>query len=159
MHCQPHHSPHDSPRHLTVVEPARDPNARVGDADREGVAQLLADAAATGYLSLEELDQRLAAVWSATTSRELSVAESDLPVELRSARAQRDTAARARADARARVVPHIAAYAAVTLLLLMVWLIAGFTGGGWYPWPIWPALGWGIGLLRHVRAAAAPGTS
>ena len=42
------------------------------------------------------------------------------------------------------------------VLLLTIWLAVGLTGGGWYPWPVWPALGWGIGVVGHVRSARAP---
>lgn len=152
MHCQPHHFLHPPPRHpvVAVAERPGDPNARVGDADREVAADLLADAAAAGYLRLDELDERLAAVWSATTRADLSAVERDLPVELHRAAARDDAAARARANTRAGLMP----YAAVMLLLLAGWFVVGVIGGGWYPWPIWPALGWGLCLLRGTGAAA-----
>ena len=35
-------------------------------------------------------------------------------------------------------------------LLWLVWLV---TGAG-YPWPIWPMLGWGIGVVGHHRRIA-----
>lgn len=148
MHCQ------RQPRRemAAVVEFPSDPDLRVGDADRQHVAELLGDAAAAGYLHLEEFDQRLAAVWSATTSKELSAAQSDLPVQVRRARARRDAAAVARNGLRG----HLASYLTVMVLLVTVWLVAGVAGHGWYPWPVWPALGWGIGVVRHLRAAAVP---
>ena len=155
MHCKSRHSSGHRPASSLAVRPG-DPHARVGDADREDVVDLLGDAAAAGYLRPDELDERLAAVWSATTSAELSAAESDLPEELRRARVRREAAANSRAAARAGLVPHLASYASVMLLLLTIWLAIGLNGGSWYPWPVWPALGWGIGAVAHIRAAAAP---
>jgi hypothetical protein len=130
------------------------PGDRIGDADRERAAELLGDAAAAGYLRLDELDDRLALVWSATTGAELAAAGADLPDDLRRAQARRAAVLRGRDVARAGLVPHLMSYAAVMLLLVAIWLSAGVMGGGWYPWPIWPALGWGIGVASHVRAAS-----
>jgi hypothetical protein len=41
-------------------------------------------------------------------------------------------------------------------LLVAIWLVVGLGGGSWYPWPLWPALGWGIAVLGQVRTARAP---
>lgn len=155
MHCQSRRLQGQHPASALAVPPG-DPHARVGDADREAVVDLLGDAAAAGYLRPDELDERLAAVWSATTIAELSASESDLPHDLRRARARREAAARSRAAARAGLVPHLASYVGVMVLLLTIWLAIGLNGGSWYPWPVWPALGWGIGAAAHIRAAAAP---
>jgi len=149
MHCQT--------RRLTPLDPPvvrrTAPSDRIGDADRERAAELLGDAAAAGYLRLDELDERLALVWSAATGAELAAAEADIPDDLRRAQARRAALARGRGVARAGLVPHLISYAAVMLLLVTIWLSVGLLGGGWYPWPIWPALGWGIGVASHVRAA------
>jgi 2TM domain/Adenylate and Guanylate cyclase catalytic domain len=40
---------------------------------------------------------------------------------------------------------HATVYIAVNLLLFAVWAL---TGRGYF-WPIWPVLGWGVGLLVH----------
>ena len=53
---------------------------------------------------------------------------------------------------------HLVVYAAVNLGLIAIWAL---TGGGYF-WPIWPILGWGIGLAGHAapwlarRSRAAP---
>ena len=39
--------------------------------------------------------------------------------------------------------PSGAAYLAVMALLVAIWAL---TGAGYF-WPVWPALGWGIGLM------------
>ena len=49
--------------------------------------------------------------------------------------------AKARADFKIHLVTYI-------IINGMLWLIWFFTGGvHTHPWPIWPTLGWGIGLL------------
>ena len=40
---------------------------------------------------------------------------------------------------------HATIYVAVNLLLIAVWAL---TGRGYF-WPIWPILGWGLGLGLH----------
>ncbi len=130
-------------------------DARVSDVDRQRTAALLSDAAGAGLLTLDELDQRLAWAWSASTGGDLAVLEADLPTALRSTRDRRDAALRAREIARAGLAAHLISYAAVMVLLMTVWLVVGLTAVGWYPWPVWPALGWGIGVVGHLRAARA----
>lgn len=55
------------------------PEMRAGDADRERVAQVLRDAAGDGRLTLDELDERLDAVYAAKTYAELEPITRDLP--------------------------------------------------------------------------------
>ncbi len=40
---------------------------------------------------------------------------------------------------------HAAIYGVVNLLLIVVWTL---TGAGYF-WPIWPILGWGVGVGFH----------
>jgi hypothetical protein len=114
---------------------------RVGDAERERVADLLAEHHAAGRLTLPELDERLTAILSARTRDELTAPLADLPAPPRTP-----------APAVRRPSPvdigwrmHLVSYVAV---ILGLWLIWALTGAG-YPWPIWPMLGWGLGLLGH----------
>lgn len=60
--------------------PSVTPEMRAGDADRERVAQVLRDAAGDGRLTLEELDERLTAVYAAKTYADLEPLTRDLPV-------------------------------------------------------------------------------
>jgi hypothetical protein len=55
------------------------PDMRVGDADREASAASLREHYAQGRLSLEEFNERLNAVFAATTQRHLDEITSDLP--------------------------------------------------------------------------------
>jgi hypothetical protein len=54
-------------------------NLRASDADRERVANILREAAGDGRLTMEELDQRLDAVYTAKTYAELEPITRDLP--------------------------------------------------------------------------------
>lgn len=129
---------------------------RAGDRDRQRTADVLALATGHGHLRVDELDARLAAVWSATTTGELAVLEDDLPLAVREEHARREAALRARTAAQAGLSGHVRSYLAVMVLLVGIWLAVGLAGGGWYPWPVWPALGWGLAVVGQVRAARAP---
>lgn len=59
-----------------------DPGHRASDADREAVSGLVRDAAAEGRIGMDELDERLSAVWTARTYGELALTTADLPVNL-----------------------------------------------------------------------------
>ena len=41
---------------------------------------------------------------------------------------------------------HFAVYLAVNALLVLIWAV---TSGGYF-WPVWPMLGWGIGVVAHA---------
>jgi len=59
--------------------PAQPPPQRAADADRDIAADILCAAVADGRLSLDELDDRLAAALSARTIPELAALIADLP--------------------------------------------------------------------------------
>ena len=40
---------------------------------------------------------------------------------------------------------HSAIYLTVIASLFVIWAMTSAT----YPWPIWPTLGWGIGVIAH----------
>jgi hypothetical protein len=128
---------------------------RISNADRARTASVVAEATAAGYLTVAELDERLATAWAATTSADLERAQVDIPDDVRRAVARREAAEKARAVAREGLRGHVTSYLSVMALLVGIWLVVGVTAGAWYPWPVWPALGWGIGVAGHVRAARA----
>ena len=130
-----------------------DATARIGDTEREEVVAMLGDAAAEGYLTADELDDRLASALTARTRGDLVPLTVDLPPEWRARRARLAAAATARRVSRAAVRPHVLSYLAVMALLVVIWLAVAVGTGVWYPWPIWPALFWGLSVLGHVRAA------
>jgi len=43
-------------------------------------------------------------------------------------------------------------YVIVNGMIWAVWLVIGLASGGgnWWPWPIFPTLGWGIGLALNA---------
>ena len=136
------HRQHQSPTRV----PARpaDPRLRVGDAERGQVIDQLADHHAAGRLTLPEFEERMTSAWTARTGAELETLVRDLPTLA-------GPAPRAPAVPRPRLDGQLRTYLAVIALLWLIWLV---TGAG-YPWPIWPMLGWGIGVAGHQGRAWA----
>jgi hypothetical protein len=54
--------------------------------------------------------------------------------------------AKRRVNARIGFYSHLFSYIGVNILLVTIYLL---TMGGGYPWFIWPALGWGVGVVIH----------
>src|SRR3954470_23703391 len=112
---------------------------RASDADRERVAELLREHYGAGRLSDEDLSERVEAAYGATTRSELAALTADLPSAHRSRRGRR----RSRLEMSVRT--HLAVYLVVNVMLIGIWAASG----GGYFWPIWPILGWGIGVGCH----------
>ena len=110
---------------------------RVSDAEREQHADLLREHAAQGRLTVDELDERLDRVYAARTHGELAPVVGDLPAPRRPRAPRRPLYER----------PELAAFVAVNLMLIVIWAA---TGAGYF-WPIWPLLGWGLGLIGGPR--------
>ncbi|WP_205843795.1 DUF1707 domain-containing protein [Nakamurella deserti] len=127
---------------------------RIGDAQRRSTDAVLAQAMASGYLTWDEWHDRTASVRTATTVGALDAVTADLPVDrLRRqdpvARSERTAATRR--DLRTRT----AGWLGLAALLITIWLAVAIPTGAWYPWPVWPILGTGIGLVSHVLPARA----
>lgn len=131
------------------------PQHRASDADREEVVSLLRAAVGAGLLDPEELAERTGAALSAKTGGELGPPTADLPPGW--IRAER-RAHRRPERARAQLTHHVGTYAAVMALLVTIWLVVALAAGAWYFWPVWPALGWGIGLVSHARSLQGSGS-
>jgi hypothetical protein len=109
---------------------------RVGDADRNHTADLLKEAHAAGYLTLEEVDQRLSEALAARTRGQLDRLVADLPPEWRAG--QERARGPAGPPARRDPVPVEAAWLAPLLVVVAtVVVLAVVSRGFWFfPWPL-----------------------
>lgn len=51
---------------------------------------------------------------------------------------------------------HLIAYVTVNGLLVTIWFVIGVASGSWFPWPLFPIAGWGIGLVLHGWTVFGP---
>ena len=123
------------------MTPPPEPTLRASDVERERYAEVLREHAAQGRLTVEELDERLDRVYAARTHGELAPVVADLPAPAPApARPQPSTLL----IAKLRMPGTFpASFVVVNLMLIVIWAV---TGAGYF-WPIWPLLGWGLGLL------------
>ena len=112
---------------------------RASEHDREHTAALLRGHCQQGRLSIDELAERLGVAFAARTQGELDALLSDLRAQ------QPQTTAGA-------LRHHVRTFLLVNALLVSIWLL---TGAGYF-WPMWPFLGWGVGLLAHALARNDP---
>ena len=120
------------------------------DREREHAVVRLRDGAGEGRLTAHELEARVERALTARTRGELASVIGDLPEEAAATKPARDV----RGD-RNEMRRQLAIYAAVNLLLIVVWAISG----AGYFWPIWPLLGWGLGLAKHHVRHGSLGTA
>ena len=121
------------------------PELRASDTERERVAVALREHAQQGRLDVDELSERLDRVYAARTLGELAPLTADLPAPSRRS-AKRE-------QARAEFRGHLVSYVLVNLLLIGIWAASG----AGYFWPIWPIMGWGIGIGFHAAEAFGTG--
>jgi hypothetical protein len=121
----------------------KDRSLLVSDRERDEVATLLRDHAAEGRLTAEELDERVGHALAARTGADLDAVLADLPG--RRTEAERT---RRQAEARQGFVSHASTWAAVSLMLVVIWLACG---AGEF-WPVWAIGFWGFAVFMHGRA-------
>ncbi len=141
--CGHHRQAHRHSHHAAAptTEPTRPPadDKRASDAERDAVISDLRVHAGEGRLTVEELDERIAAALAARTRAELAPLVDDLP--------RRPRPVTDRQDFR----EHLRSYLMVMALLVAIWAL---TGAGYF-WPVWPMLGWGIGVALHASAVGS----
>jgi hypothetical protein len=106
---------------------------RASEAEREEAVEELRRHAEAGRLDMDELEQRVEAAFAARTREELAELRADLPAAPRPRQRDGD------------FTGHLRAFVAVQLMLVGIWALTGFG----YFWPVWPFMGWGIGLVVH----------
>jgi hypothetical protein len=45
---------------------------------------------------------------------------------------------------------HFLVYVMVNVILFAIWIIIAVPTGSWFPWPVFPLLGWGVGVGVHA---------
>jgi len=145
---------------------------RASDADRDRTVAALREHLAAGRLTVEEFDERMNQAYAAKTLGELDSLMADLPEtdpgQLPDAPAHRSAArpplARRRPPGsiearRGRFSPAWrttgGAWLAISLVLFVIWLASGASGG---PWFLWVALALAAVLLAR-RMTGAPARS
>jgi Domain of unknown function (DUF1707) len=109
---------------------------RVGDADRDRTADLLKEAHAAGYLTLEETDERLGTALAARTRGELDRLVADLPPEWR-ARQERGQPSAGPPHQRPGLPAEAVWLVPLVMVITGVILLAVLTRGLWFfPWPL-----------------------
>lgn len=117
---------------------------RASDSEREYVARIMQAAAAQGLLSLDEADERMAAIYAARTRAELAPFTVDLP---EGGRRLMENTPEARTAARTGLVRHAITVAVVAFLLIGVF----FATGAQFFWPAWPLAFMAFSLIGHAR--------
>lgn len=135
---------------------APNPDLRASDADRDRVAASLREHCAQGRITMDELHERLEAVYEAKTLGRLQEITADLPEEdLHQlpvpASQPKSTSVPDRtspADLHQRGGRAIwATWAAVSGINFTIWLIIALTGNVVYPWWLWVAGPWAALIL------------
>ena len=136
-----------------MPQPRRNsPTLRASDADRDRVATLLREHYSAGRLSDEDLNERIEAAYDARAMSELEALTADLPTPGEPDHDRnRPRRHRRRSGFETSVRIHFTTYLLVNLLLIGIWAASG----AGYFWPIWPILGWGIGVACHAAPLLA----
>jgi class 3 adenylate cyclase len=126
------------------------PVRRISDDERQRVVDRLRDAAGRGLLDLDELGDRIGAVYEAKTFGELDPITADLPAPAPPKDGPKVQHRRPLVLEDDEFRGHLTTYCLVIGMLVVLWMLSGFG----HPWPIYPALGWGIGLGSHHQVAS-----
>jgi hypothetical protein len=122
------------------------PELRAADADRQRVVAVLQQHYVDGRLSSDELGERVSRARAARTYGDLDTLLRDLPPTAAPSEPPAEAAEPRPAEQSKGFRTHAITYGLVMAMLVAIWLL---TSPGGYFWPIWPMLGWGIGLAAH----------
>jgi hypothetical protein len=117
---------------------------RASDTEREEVAKLLRNAMTEGRLTLEEGEERLAAVYAARFRDELGPLTTDLP---NGGRPEPAVPATRPGSGRSDLARHAALVAVLAVLLTALWAVSQTA----FFWPAIPLTFLALGLARHAR--------
>jgi hypothetical protein len=140
------------PMSTTPARPVLANGVRVSDADRESVAARLREAAADGYLSMPEADDRLAAAYAAITRAELTVLTTDLPAPA----AESAPVVLGRGGLTPRGRRRLAIHAAIIAVLAVNLIVRFVISGAPFFWPVFPITLLLGTLLVHYAFARRP---
>jgi hypothetical protein len=107
---------------------------RASDAERELAAEALREHYAEGRLSAQELDERLEAVYRASTREQLERLGEDLPDLPVPASVRRAELARRQAELRRHLLQHAGSSLSPFVICTVIWAAAGAEGAFW---PLW----------------------
>lgn len=142
------------------------------DAEREAAIRELTQHCGDGRLTLDELEERVAEAYAATTRDELRHALRELPATprtlivppperanppspaVRTHSPMKSTTADIdkRRAGEVALKAHLYTYLSVIGFLVAIWFLTSPFG---YFWPIWPAVAWGVGLSVHAGVEKA----
>jgi hypothetical protein len=131
------------------------PSLRAANDDRKRVTDWLQAQYVAGRLTSQELEDRIGQALAARTMGDLEALTADLPpIQTPAAPRSAPESPRGRRHHRRHGAEkgfgaHATSYVLVMAFLVTIWLLT--TPGGYF-WPMWPMLGWGIGLASHGLA-------
>jgi hypothetical protein len=140
-----------------LTGPAAPRTLRASNDDRQRVLDLLQAHYVAGRLTSSELEERIERAVAARTLGDLDAELTDLPSVPTSP--PEGPAHQRRRHSKERWMPetsdlnekglraHATSYLLVMAMLVAIWALT--TPGGYF-WPVWPMLGWGIGLASHA---------
>jgi uncharacterized protein DUF1707 len=137
---------------------------RVGDADRERVAERLRVALEEGRLSFYEYDDRVGEAYAAKTYSELDRLLADLPAPAPTQVAVPAKGAVAGPDAKGRypgatrhwLAERWGGWLSAVAIVTGIWAVTSLLNRGpYYFWPGWVAGPWGVVLLVHTISGLA----
>jgi len=126
-----------------------EPTIRISDAEREGVAARLRDAAAEGRLTLEEADERQRAAYAAKVQADLDPLTADLPALPAPFLPRAGRAGSLTPEAKRRLLVHAGIGVAFVLLVVVRWALAPMP----FFWPVGPVFWIAVSLGVHYLLA------